>query len=273
MHPELLKSEEQHAAHREPAELSAWDCVQQGYWHLHKHTKGDMSKARALFEKATKLDPQLALGFQGLAATHYNDLMFQWTDSPEDSRAQLAEASRRCVDLDDRTAFGHWLLGVTCRLTGQPDKAIDAFKLAIQLNPSVTLAHHELGVTLAMCGRPDEALVHLEKAIRLSPQDRQMWVFLWGVALAHAFAQRYEEAVEWVQRSLQRNPGWFFSYLVLAASCAFLGRVEDARAAVRELLQLNPDFSLAGVKLFLAAADRPSADRAIDLLRKAGLPE
>jgi tetratricopeptide (TPR) repeat protein len=93
------------------------------------------------------------------------------------------------------------------------------------------------------------------------------------VALAHSFAERYEEAVEWAQRSLQRNPSWFLSYLVLAASCALLGRVEEARAAVRELLRLNSNFSLAGVKPFLSAAEPASAQRAIDGLRKAGLPE
>jgi adenylate cyclase len=247
--------------------------VQQGYWHLRKHSKDDTRKAGALFQRAAELDPQFAMAFQGLATTHYQNLMFQWTESPADSRAQLAEASRRCVDLDGRDTFGHWLLGVTYRLTGQPDKAIDALELAIQLNPSFTLAYHELGITLAMRGRPDDALVYLEKAIRLNPQDRFMWVFLFGVALAHSFAERYDEAVEWVQRSIQRQPDFALSYLVLAASCAFLGRVEDARAAVRELLRLNPDFSLAGVELFLAGADRSSADRAIDLLRKAGLPE
>jgi adenylate cyclase len=273
MHPELLKSEEQQAAHRDPVDLGAWDCVQQGFWHSRKHTKDDTRKARSLFAQATQLDPQLYQGFQGLAATHYQDLMFQWTQSPEDSRAQLAEGSRRCVDLDDKNPWGHWLLGVSHRLSGQLQKAIDALELAIQLNPSFTLAHHELGITLAMCGRPDDALLHFEKAIRLSPQDRYIWLFLFGRALAHAFAQRYEEAVESVQRSLQRNPTWFFSYLVLAASSAFLGREEDARTAVRALLRLNPDFTLTGVKLFLAAADPSSAESAIDLLHKAGLPE
>jgi len=73
---------------------------------------------------ALDLDPHLAMAFQGLGWTHYGDVMFQWTDSQEHSLAELVQAARRCVALDDKSAYGHWLLGVTSRLTGQQERAI-----------------------------------------------------------------------------------------------------------------------------------------------------
>ncbi len=67
---------------------------------------------------------------------------------------------------------------------------------------------------------------------------------------------------------------WFRNIrLVIAEALIGLGRAEEARAALRELLDLNPAFSVEGVKPFLSSADPASADRVVDALRKAGLPE
>ena len=93
------------------------------------------------------------------------------------------------------------------------------------------------------------------------------------MAIAHAAAGRFEESVHWARQSLRLNSGFLVSYLVLAASYAELGRLDEARATVQELLRLNPAFSLAGVKATMSGWDPVFAERSIERLRKAGLPE
>jgi adenylate cyclase len=273
MHPELFHAEQKRAGRRELGGFSAWEYAQRGWWHWSKFTRDDNRKARDFFEKAAELEPPFVNAFLGLGSTYYMELLHQWTQSPDQCTAELVRFARRCVEIDDNDPWGQWLLGVTHRITGQHGKAIAAFERATQLSPSFAAGYHDLGVTLAMQGRPDDALANFDKAMRLSPQDPEMWVRLSGVALAHAAAGRFEMAVEWAERSLERKADWYLPYAVLAVSHVALGDIEAARAAVRGLSQLNPDFSLAGMRLQLSGADPEFAERAIDGLRKAGMKE
>ena len=54
---------------------------------------------------------------------------------------------------------------------------------------------------------------------------------------------------------------------------ACVGRDDEAQAAVQKVLLLVPELSLATVRLSLSSTDPDLAERAVDALRKAGLPE
>ena len=86
-------------------------------------------------------------------------------------------------------------------------------------------------------------------------------------------AERFAEAVDAAQRSLQRKPDEHNTHALLAISYAHLGRIDEARSAFREVLRLQPDYSLAGVRQIFAAADDDFVELVIDGLRKAGLEE
>jgi adenylate cyclase len=273
MRPGLSQYEREHASRRHPRDLNAWDCLQRGWWHCFCLNEDDNSKARSLFERAADLDPSLVGAFVGLAWTHFYDLYLQWTESPERSLGELVRAAEETVTLNADRAETQLVFGMACFYTGQLHKAITAFERAVELDPSDAAAHALLGAALSNSGRPDEAIASTEKAMRLSPHDPVMWMFLSVMGVAHFVAERYEEAVRWLQRSLQRRPDWPTSHRFLAASYAHLGRFEEARAAFKEMQRRHPEFSLASVRLFLSGADSAYVERYIDGLRKAGLKE
>jgi tetratricopeptide (TPR) repeat protein len=271
--PELDRSERERASRKEPQSLDAWEFAMRGWWHVHKATKGDNAKARSLLKKAVKLDPLLLAAFAGLSRTHYNDIIFQWTDSLARSVSQTLRAAEECLRIDDRDHMGHIALGLACTATGERGKALSAFKLALQHNPNSSTSYFYVGTALAIGGSPDEGIENLQKAMSLSPQDPMMWSYLGSMAMAHFAAGRYEQAVDWASRSLQRKADWPLTLSTLAASYAQLGRLDEARAAVGALRKLSPGFSLAGLEPLLSGADPAFAERAIDGLRMAGLRE
>ena len=57
-------------------------------------------------------------------------------------------------------------------------------------------------------------------------------------------AGRYEDAVDWAKQSVRVNPDTAFAHLVLAASYAQLGHIDEARAALAEVLRVEPDRTL-----------------------------
>jgi adenylate cyclase len=99
-----------------------------------------------------------------------------------------------------------------------------------------------------------------------------MWAFIQAIGIAHFAAERYEEAVNWGQQLLERRQSEF-AYRMLAASYAHLGRLDEAEEALQEALQLEPDLTLAKVRLQAQSWDPSVTERAIDGYRKAGLPE
>jgi adenylate cyclase len=273
MHPQLQQYESERAVHQKPQDLGAWELAQRGWWEFSLSTRDSLAKARALFQKASDMDPGFARAFAGLAFTHHHDIMMNWSASAEQAVAELSQAARRAVELDNEDAQAHMALGMAHNARGEQEKLISSVKFAIQLDPSLATACRTLGVYLALAGRPEEAIPNLEKAMRLSPHDPWLFECLYGMAMAHAASGRYEEAVDWANRSVQHKPEYPVAYLVLAGSYAALERLDEARSALQEALPLNPAYSLSGLRLALAGADAAYRERIIDALRRAGMPE
>ena len=73
----------------------------------------------------------------------------------------------------------------------------------------------------------------------------------------------------------RNNP---LTHIYLAAALAILGRLEEARAAARDALVLNPQLTIARTRDFFASytnnqVNIAGRERIIEGLRKAGLPE
>jgi TolB-like protein/Tfp pilus assembly protein PilF len=271
--PELWRSEQGRAVSSNPQDLGAWDTAQRAWWHLYRFTKDDLAEAVSLFRVATEENPKFAYAFAGLAFAYQAEVDNQWSDSAERSVSEMYRAARHAVDLDSEAGICHAALGAAYAHRSERDKAIAALERAVEIDPGVSNGYRLLGTHLAFGNRPDEAIRALEKAIRLSPRDPWMYECLYGIAIAHVAASRYEEALDWAERLRQRKPDFPFTYLVLAGTCAELGRLDEARAAVDEALRRNPHFSLSGLRLALAIADPSLADRILNALREAGLPE
>ena len=273
MHPELWQFERERTVHREPQSLDAWDCAQRGFWHAWQLSKDGSAQGRELFQRAIDLDPKFVWPRYGLALTHYVDLLNQWAEEPLKSVAAVLQAGKEAVAQDNKDPFAQLALALGYNLAGQQEKSLGALHVAIQLNPSLSLGNLLLASYLALAGRGEEGLLHLDRALALSPQDPSMWMYLSYGGLVYFSAERYAEAVEWAKRSLQLKPDWPLSYRYLAASYAQLGRLDEAREALREMFRLQPQFSLDALKFIFASADPGFVERLIDGLRKAGLKE
>jgi len=87
---------------------------------------------------------------------------------------------------------------------------------------------------------------------------------------------RYEEAIEWADRTLHAQPRHLVPMRVKLVCLAHLGRTDDAREWLKHVLALQPGLTIAGWKASYAATLAPSPEflaRYTDGLRKAGVPE
>ena len=145
-----------------------------------------------------------------------------------------------------------------------------ACERAIELNSNFALGHFYLGIGLSLDGRHDEALEAIGTGWRLSPRDPRASTWLANKARALYHLRRYEEASETALAARRVQPHAYGS-LVLAASCAQLGRDEAATSALAAIDTL-PGGSAKTVRWYLDRYSDPVArEHMTEGLRKAGV--
>jgi adenylate cyclase len=169
-----------------------------------------------------------------LAFTHVNFLAF--TDlAAVGKHLELAAAEAHqalALDPDESSAIA--VLSWVAFCDAQYDVALDRADQALVLNPNDAGAHLTKGRTLAFSGRPLEAQEPLATALRLSPRDPLTVWILATIALAQYFAGNYLESFKAADRATRDYPEYALAYRWLAASLGQLGRIAEARKALRQ---------------------------------------
>ena len=268
--PELLKSERNRIASRPLQSEDAYELHQRGLWHFYRYTKEDSAEAKTLFRRAMAIDAQYPQPAAQLAITLCNASYLGWADDVERNYVEAHELAERAVSLDPRHPAAHFALGLVCMWTHRSNLAMSSFHEAITLNPSYAAAQVVLAQMHLYRGDPKEAIELAEKGIRLSPKDPRLFMWLPALAGAHYQLTHYAEAVEAGRRSWMLNRNWPAGLRYVVAGLAQLGRLEEARVALRELKLLNPDLALVDDNLRRLYSDQGAVDHILDGLRVAG---
>jgi tetratricopeptide (TPR) repeat protein len=145
----------------------------------------------------------------------------------------------------------------------------------LALDRNLADAHAHIGAAMGLIGRGAETEAHIQEAFRLSPRDTGAFRWMFYTGSAKQGLGDDAEAVTWLRRSLEANRNYPLAHFQLAAALALLGSLDEARAAVRAGLALDPTFTLR--RLRGRMSDDPTfvaAGRRIhEGMRLAGVPE
>jgi tetratricopeptide (TPR) repeat protein len=178
---------------------------------------------------------------------------------------------KKAVELDDSLAIAHAALGYWLMYVRQHDKAVAEGERALILEPSSADIVHLYATILTYAGRRKEAIPFFEEALRLNPKPPTLYLRHYGVALRDSGL--YKEANAQAERAIKNEPDDLIAWVLLVSSLSLSGREEEARAAAKEVMRINPKFSVARIQKVTPHKDRAVAKRFGDGLRKAGLPE
>jgi TolB-like protein/Flp pilus assembly protein TadD len=271
--PQLYAAENLRIQSNPPESLDAWGCVIRALSHFGRYTKEDDEQARQLLRQAIRLNPRYAKAHSLLAAVQLRTLVFG-VDDVDLALSSARHSAQVAVGLDDDDPWSHFSVGWVEWYSGRHDTALTWFHRAIGLNPNFALALAMAGAALAWSGQPDPALELLERAQRMSPRDQFRAGFMHFAGIAHFVAERYAEGAACEVEALRARANWPPSLRCLAACLACLGQLDEARAAVSELLKLRPEYSIKRAAHGYAVLTRPGdQERLVAALRQAGLPE
>jgi len=150
--------------------------------------------------------------------------------------------------------------------------AIPWFDRAIALNPNSAMAFGRGAIVRNFIGDYMTAAEHADRAMRLSPFDSYSFAFSLARGGSHLFQRQLPEAVAWLRKAAQQNPRHISTFLYLGSALAHAGQMDEARTAIRRLLELHP---MSSVRWWRQHRLVPEDDNEymLDGARLAGLPE
>jgi TolB-like protein len=274
MAPQLERAEIERALRKPTPSLNAYDFYLRGMAKLHRGTRDSVDEALTQFGNAIRLDPGFATAHAMAAWCHFWRKVNGWTSDGSTEAAEGARLARCAVELgrDDAVALarsGH----VFGHLADDLDSGIALLDRARILNPNLASAWFLGGFLRVWRGEPEAAIDLFAQAMRLSPLDPELYRMQAGMAIAHLFAGRFDDASSWAEKSFWNLPSFLMVVSVVAASHALAGRTRAARQAMQHLRQLDPALRISNLRDWLPI-QRPE-DLAVfaDGLRRAGLPE
>jgi adenylate cyclase len=270
LEPAVGKAETQRARAKEPENLDAWETVQRGLWHVHRFNREDLERAVQLFRDAVRLDPNFALAHSMFALGMTYQVFLSWSDDPAAALAEAGRESAFALSLDDMDPTAHTVKGFSSALSRQYDAALESARRALELNPSFAMGYFGLGGASMFAGDFDGGVEANMTAIRLSPHDPWLPQWLANVAVNHYMARRYEDGLEYYEKSRRLAPDFPLALRGMASCLAQLGCLEEAREALREFLRLVPAYSDEGVRLSVPFRDPAHHELYLEGLRKAG---
>lgn len=187
----------------------------------------DPERAELAYRRALELDP--ALGVAAAGQAKLSQLMGRHEEARDRPLALTAA--------DPDYAKPHFLLGQTFRSLGEPQRAVVAFRAAVERRPDDVLAWLELGRELMTVGRADEARLALDRAVALRGDRVEI---LYERARAGSLTARHRESESLLLRGVALEPLHFDSWMLLAFVRLDLGDLPGAREAVERARALRP---------------------------------
>ncbi len=266
----LTAGEQARVWRRQTDNPEAYEYLLRGNAHRRRANKADNAEAQRLYEKAVALDPNFASAWLELATTHQMDARFGWSGDRTRSISQTADAVQKAVAIDDTQSGAYLQLANIAIVKRQYDQAIPHCEKALSLDPTALEMAH-CGRIWTYVDRPQEALELITEAMRRNPYFPGVYFFALGNA--HRLLGNYDEAVAGFEAYRDAVPKLVSPLVMLTATYAEAGRMQEARATVKELLKRHPGYSIERAAKLLRYKDPAEIESVLANLRKVGVPE
>lgn len=279
---QLTNEERTEVTEAETKVAEAYDAFLQGWDLYRRETKEDTAGAIAFFEQAVRLDPAYSRTYAGMAAAYWRIVTLYWQPAVgiEYKRAYAGLQESLTKALQNPTSLAYSISAEWLARKGRSKEALEQIDRALMLSPNDANTRLSQARILNASGRAEEAERAVRQAMRLNPHYDPDYLTVLGQALLHQ--ERYDEAAEFVERAVKRQPDNDQHYVTLAILYGHLGRLADARAAAAKYNALAAKGSWAPLTVQevgywwygnIFDYDEIYRERLLAGLRKAGVPE
>jgi adenylate cyclase len=252
--------------------LRVYDYHLRGHLIYWRFTKEDTIRAREIWLEGLREFPDSGLLQVHVGWSYLSEVRRGWSADPQADLKQAWEFARAGLAKEHLPRigqlYGHWLLAhLSIWYLRDFDQAILETERTLAVFPGFSDSLASLCTVFLFSGEPGDALENIDEAIRRNPRPHEVYYRYKG--WAHFMLEDYENAVIWLRKKRAYE---LPARRLLAASYAHLGRMDEAKAVVTEILEHHPDLTIRGLSEVLPYRRSEDLERELAGLREAGLP-
>src|ERR1700690_2759105 len=249
-----------------PDQLSPYEAVLRSFAYLQRVELAEHALARAALERAVEQAPANADAWALLSILYREEYTHNFNVLPDPLGRSFA-AARRAIELAPSNHYAHHAMASVLFFRKERQASRNAAERAISLNPMDGFNFAYMASMIAYDGDWKRGMELSEKARSLNPHHPGWY---WFTPYFDAYNRRdYRAALEFALKVSM--PGFWRTHCALAAAYGQLGELEPARAALRELLAIRPNFAETPRAELEKWHDPDLIDHVLEGLRKAGL--
>jgi adenylate cyclase len=275
LQPELMRREIARVNRRQVQSLSAYDLYLRALGRFHEVKEAAVCEAITLLRQALGLDPAYAAAAALLCECRVLSAALEWPIVSAEELAETMGLAKLAIGLgkDDPDTLC-WSSIALLAFGREREHAVvkAAVDHALALNPSAALGWETKGWLACCQDRNDDAIKAFGHALQLSPLDPLRGFSKSGIARARLQAGDFEKALEFASEASSDLPLLPGPVQIKAAACAHLGRLEEAREWLAQVLLRKPGLTISRWR-GATTSTGVGRDRIEAGLRMAGLPE
>jgi len=272
LQPNLRHAEIDRALAKPDLDLTAHDLALRAMPGVLTLSGDGNARALELLGKAIDSDPDHGLATAMAAWAHAQRVVYHFSSKPEADRGRgLALARKVGTEAADSTVLS--VLGNALTLLDELGPAEQVVRRALAVDGGAAWAWSRCGWLDVYQGDPQSAIERFRIALDLAPQDTLAFNSMVGIGCAYFKAGNYVEAARWQQRALLDHPSAVWVHRTMCPAYMLAGAKSEAGRSLQALRAHYPDLTVSEVQRGMPPLPDSYRHLVFEALSDAGLPD
>ena len=213
-------------------------------------TPTSTKRERDFIEAALSEDPTSVEAWGRLAGVYASDYLNCWNGAGDAELQKARDALAKAETIDKNNPMALHAKGLIARADNDHVASRDAFRAAHNApdGAGIHCAFAQEAAEEINIGNWNKAVQDLlDHAIGHGPNDPSLGVFYFIYARGYFFDQDYENAIVYLEQSIQARPNIWYNWLYLIAAYHIAGNTSKVIEKLKGFRDLNPKFQISDV--------------------------
>jgi len=271
LQPCLRLAEIDHALRKPTVCLGAYDLALRAMPGVLSLDASGNGRALELLDRALQIEPDHPLATALAAWAHVQRVVYHFTTEAAQERARsLALVHKARTLCNDATVLA--ILGNALSLLNEFDAADLVTRKALTIDGGSAWAWSRSGWIDVYKGDPQSAIERFKIALDLAPHDPLAFNSTVGIGCALFTTGQYAEGARWQERALAEHPSASWVHRTLCPAYVLAGQARQAQRSLVALRQHYPDLTVPEVQRGMPPLPASQCDLVVGALQEAGLP-